>query len=332
MKHEIFTEWLYLSAFDELEDEEHRLLEQHVQSCDDCRRERAKIVRMLDSITASGAGDPSDDALASAQQSLRAALWKESLSQAAARRPARKASLWERLFGFGGGEFDGAFGGAFRPGLRVALAGAATLSIGFFFGYVTFKEAKPVSPEPQRSVAIDDRYAGISNVEFLDLDAADGEVDIIYDQVRPVRLRTRIDDHRAQDVLTYAILNDDNPGVRLKAIRAFELPQQQTPPEEMKQAFLQALTSDPNAGVRLQALLVLRRLPFDEDVKDALLYVLSHDENPGIRVAAMNYLAETTIEGVMPEQEMYDILSGKMTADKSGSVRDRPITHSQEAE
>ena len=331
MKHEIFTEWLYLSAFDELEEDESRLLEEHVVSCKDCSRERDKIVRMLDSITASGAGEPSESMLASAQRSLRAALWKESLTQAGTAQASRRRPLLERLFGHGRSESDNVFQRGVRPAYRLALTAVATLAIGFFFGYVTFHTARPVSPFPQERPSAADLYNGISNIQYLDLGAA-GEVDIIYDQVRPVHLKTSIDDHRVQDVLTYALLNDDNPGVRLRAISAFESDRGGTPPQEMKQAFLEALTSDPNAGVRLQALLVLRRLPFDEDVKNTVLYVLSHDENPGIRVAAMNYLAEITIEGIMPEREMYDILSGRMSADHDNSVRSRPVNHSQEVE
>jgi hypothetical protein len=316
MKHDRFTEWLYLSVFDELGEDESRQLEEHVLSCDDCRRERGKIVRMLDSITASGVGEPSEELLASAQQSLRAALWKESLTQTAMRQPSRKEPLLARLIGFRGGA---------RRGYRLGLAGAAALSIGFFFGYVAFHNARPVLPVPQQRPAANDLYTGISNVQFLDLNAIDGEVDIMYDQVRPVRLRTSVDDRRVQDVLTYALLNDDNPGVRLKAISAFESDQLSAPPEEMKQAFLEALASDTNAGVRLQALLVLRKLPFDEDVKNTLLFALSHDENPGIRIAVMNYLAEVTLEGIMPEQEMYDILGAKMAADRNDSARSGPV-------
>ncbi|MDH3216947.1 MAG: HEAT repeat domain-containing protein, partial [Candidatus Krumholzibacteria bacterium] len=205
------------------------------------------------------------------------------------------------------------------------LAGAAALSIGFFLGYVAFRDAQPGKPAPQQRPAMNDLYTGISNIQFLDLDAINGEVDITYDQVRPVRLRTSVNDRRVQDVLAYALLNDDNPGVRLRAISAFESDQVGAPPEEMKQAFLEALTSDPNAGVRLQALLVLRKLPFDEDVKSTLLFVLSHDENPGIRIAVMNYLAEITLEGIMPEQEMYDILRAKMAVDRDNSARSRPV-------
>ena len=314
MKHEQFTEWLYLSAFEELNDDENRELEEHVESCEECQLERKKIVSMLDSITASGAGEPSDALLVSARSSLREALLEEPQLRATVSQPARKEPFLSRLFG---DSFAGIFRGEARHGYRLGLAAAATLSIGFFIGYVTFNTAPPISPVPQGQElpAPDEAFTGISNVQFLDGSGIEGQVDILYDQVRPVRLTTSVDDPRAQDILGYALLNDDNPGVRLKAISAFETDQMVAPPEDMKKAFLEALTSDPNPGVRLQALLVLRRLPFDEDVKETLFYVLSHDENPGIRVAAMNHLAEVTIDGIMPEREMYDIMGARRATD-----------------
>ncbi len=308
MRHEKFTEWLYLSVFDELNDKEKRALDEHVESCDECRLERKKIVSMLDTIAASGAGEPSNALLVSARSSLREALREEPQPQAAVSRPAYNEPLLSRLFG-------GMFRGEVRHGYRLGLAAAATLSIGFLLGYVTFNTAPPISPVVQERPAPDEAFTGISNVQFLDVNGTEGQVDILYDQVRPVRLTTSVDDPRAQDILGYALLNDENPGVRLKAISVFETDQLAAPPEDMKKAFLEALTSDPNPGVRLQALLVLRRLPFDEDVKETLFYVLSHDENPGIRVAAMNHLAEVTIDGIMPEREMYDIMGARLATD-----------------
>jgi hypothetical protein len=324
MKHGRFTEWLYLSVFDELGADEKRRLDEHVASCEECQREREAIVRMLDKVTASGAGEPSDELLASAQQSLRAALWKESLTQAAADRPAERGSIWTRIFG--------SAGGGWFTGYRPALAAAATLCVGFYMGFLVFDREQPAATVPQPRQDANEPYTEISNVRFVDANIDDGEVDIIYDQVRPMRLQTRVDDQRVQDVLTYAMLNEDNPGVRLKALRAFELAPKAAPPGDMKQAFIEAMTSDPNEGVRLQALQVLRRLPFDDDIKDSLIFVLSNDVNPGIRVAAMNFLAERAMEGAIPEQEMYDILGNKTAADRNAPVRSQPANNTEEVQ
>lgn len=334
MKHERFKEWLHLSVFDELQEDERHLLEEHVASCDECRREREGIVRMLESITASGAGEPSEEMLLSARESLRAALWRESLAHSAGKKPARGDALssLSRWFGTSGDERGGVFGGGWFRRYRAAIAGAVMVCFGFALGYLSFDRLHPVSPAGPAEPVTDESYVGISNVHFLDADANDGEVDIIYNQIRPMRLKTRMDDQRIREVLAYALLNGDNPGVRLMAMNAFETDKSGSPPEDMKQAFLEALNSDPNAGVRLQALLVLRRLPFDDDIKSTLLFVLSHDENPGIRIAAMNFLAEVAIEGIISEQEMYDILNARVTADRNNAVQNRPGTHGEEME
>lgn len=334
MKHEQFKEWLYLSVFDDLEEDEKHLLADHVSTCDECRREHGEIVRMLDSITASGAGEPSEDMLQSAQESLRAALWKESLVHTAMRKRARTEPLSapSRWFGTGGERRDAGFGAGWFHGYRAALAAAAMVIFGFIAGYISFDRLHPVSPDLPEGAVTDGAYARVSNIHFLDADAADGELDIIYDQVRPMRLKTRMDDRRMREILAYAVLNGENPGVRLKAINAFETNKSMSPPADMKQAFLEALNSDPNAGVRLQALLILRRLPFDDDIKETLMFVLMHDENPGIRIAAMNFLAETAIEGIISEQEIYDILNARMTADQNNSVQNGPGTYTEEME
>lgn len=315
MNHEQFNEWLYLSIFEELNDDERRLLEGHLDTCQDCRQERERIVRMLDSVAASGVGEPSNAVLESARQSLRAALWKEFGQPAAPASKHTAPSLWARLAGSGANPPNPPFGIAAGRGFRLGLALAATLAVGFFAGYLTFHGESSPAPVPPQLADADDGYTGISNIQIIDVNSDDGYVDILYDQVRPVRLTTSVKDQRAQDVLAYAILNEDNPGVRLKAISAFESDEVFNPPGEMKRAFLEALTSDPNPGVRLQALHLLRRVPFDKEVKTTLLFVLSHDNNPGIRIAAMNYLAEVTLEGGMPEREMFDILGVRSSAD-----------------
>jgi hypothetical protein len=332
MKHERFKEWLHLSVFDELRADERQLLEEHVTSCDECRREREELVRMLESITESGAGEPSEEMLSSARESLRAALWRESPAHTAARMPVRSEALSTPSRGFltGGRARGGAFGGGWLRGYRAAFAGAAMICVGFVLGYLAFDRLHPVSPVQLAEPVTDESYTGISDVHFVDADAADGEVDIIYNQVRPARLKTRMDDQRIREVLAYALLNGDNPGVRLMAMNAFETDKSGAPPADMKQAFLEALNSDPNAGVRLQALLVLRRLPFDDDIKQTLLFVLSHDENPGIRIAAMNYLAEAAIEGIIPEQEMYDILNARVTEARGNAVQNGSGIHREE--
>jgi hypothetical protein len=315
MEHDRFREWLHLSVFNELDGDEQTQLETHVQSCGECQRERQELVRMLEAITESDTGEPSEEALVNARQSLSAALEKERAIGSVLRDPLPREPFLARWFGTGrkGPERQG-WGGWFR-GYRVALAGVATLCLGFFVGYLAFGRVQPVSPIPQVTPAINEAITDVSNVHFLDADAADGEVELLYDVVRPVRLKAGTDDRRMRKLLAHAILNGGNPGVRLEAINVFETGEGTTPQDDVKQALLGALISDPNAGVRRRALLVLQRLPFDDDIKAALIFVLARDENPGLRVAAMNYLAAFAVDGEIPEKEYNDILDAERLVD-----------------
>jgi anti-sigma factor RsiW len=312
MEHDRFKEWLHLSVYDELGEDAKRQLDAHVQSCAECRREREELVRMLETITASSAGETPEETLTAARQNLSAVLSKEPV-HSVTREPARGEPIMSRLFG-----------GGWRLGYRFALAGAAMLAVGYFIGYLAFGRIQPDSPVPKVDLLASDPFTTVSNVHFVDADATDGEVELLYDEVRPARLRAPADDQRMRELLAHAILNGSNPGVRLEAINVYERDENIALPGDVKDAFLEALVSDPNAGVRRQALLVLQRLPFDDEIKGAMLFVLSHDENPGLRIAAMNYLSGVAVDGELPENEFRDILDTRRAAERNSSDRNRP--------
>ena len=115
-------------------------------------------------------------------------------------------------------------------------------------------------------------------------------VAITYEQVHKQQIRGTIDDPAVQHVLTRALLNGDNAGVRLRALEAMVSTEKPSPEREVKAALLLALTSDPNDGVRRQALEALVHMPPDNQVRDVLLQVLLHDNNPGLRISAINAL------------------------------------------
>ena len=310
MDHELYTEWLQLSVYGELDADKQSMLDAHIQSCSDCRRERDELASMLRSIDESGAGEPTDEQLNVARQRLSKTLWGlESEGAAAQARPPRRVSWLERWLGFGRG------GSVF--GYRVAMAGAATLAIGFFAGYITFGKATPVttatSQRPDLVTAQElpqgeEMFTDVSNVYFLDANSADGQVELQYDEVRPMRIKAGVDDERVRKLLAHAILSGDNPGLRLQAINLLGLDNAVTPTDEIKQALIGALVSDSNAGVRRQAFLALQKFPFDDDIREALMFVLDHDDNPGIRMAAMDYMTARILEGEDSESAYFDIL------------------------
>ncbi len=162
----------------------------------------------------------------------------------------------------------------------------------------------------------------IDNIRFLSTDQGSGEVRFSFDFVKRYEMKGSLDDQSIQTVLAYALVNSDNPGVRLKTVGMLETSGK--PEKEIERAILRAAKTDDNAGVRRQALLSLKKLPFDNEIRDALLFVLQSDKNPGMRVAAINYLSEkemrsTTTKTVDPN--LLNVLRESSVSDQNKYVR-----------
>ena len=323
MNHKTFKEWLYLAISDEIDKEQERLLKKHIDECDECRTEFDELTQMMTVLGESGVPEPSERMLWEARRDLMDAVAKESPMQSIlGRAPSvpdreritRSPGFWEKVS-------MGWFGG-----YRLALSGAATLAIGFFLGYAVFRAdaVAPVDVAGPGTLQGETGRTDITNVRFVDVDPSDGTIELVYDLVRPVRLRAGVDDKRMQRMLAYALVNEENPGVRLQAIDAIgtDIPVRRS--DGIRRALIEALKTDPNAGVRRQAFLTLDRMPFDTDIKDACLYVLTNDDNPGLRVSSINKLARATLDGFVEGEEVYDALKAEMELDGSGYLK----THS----
>lgn len=304
MQHERFKELLTLALADELKIDEERELEQHLETCDACRRELAELRRMKLAVDTS-ISDPSDRMLRDARRELFEEI----------RRDERKVDLPVRsrsaIHDGRAREQKPTWRGWLEP-FRWALPAATTLAAGVFIGYVAFGRTAPqgVTPAEPALTSTDHELgpAEVSNVRFVDVDSQSGEIELRYDLVRPVRLRANVDDERMQRMLAYALLNDENDGVRLQAISAFDHVPSSSEDNDVKRALIEAMTTDPNPGVRKQSLTVLLKFPFDDDVKNACLQVLANDTNPGMRVAAIDMLAQAAKKGTVDRAELYDLL------------------------
>ncbi len=316
MNHKDFKEWLQLSIAGELTHEQDNLLREHLAGCDDCRAEHDELQRLLSHLGESGAREPSERLLWEARQDLFDAIREESLTESILTRltqgvaPSVSGSRGGPHSTYSPGFLHG-WMGWFR-GFRLVLSGAAAIVVGIFIGYLAFgKGVTPQAVSPFVSGAIDGELGGpdITNVRFVDWDSRNGQIELQYDLIRPVRLRSTVEDDRVQRVLTHALLNEDNPGVRLKAIDALDARgATREHGEDVKLALISSLKSDPNAGVRREALRVLQDLPFDDEIKETCLYVLANDENPGMRIASINLLSGARLDGYPVGQDVYDFV------------------------
>lgn len=308
MDHDKFKEWLQLSMYDELNDDERQLLARHLESCTECQEELKKLKQFNLILAEYKPTEATDELLGEARQHFRVAL-----RQQRSRRGFLEfivEVLQETIIGQ----------------YKIALGGAGVLAIGVLLGYVIFyspqQRGAQLSPQvaSNESTPMIPGETRISNVRFINTDLVNGQVEFTFDAVKPVRMKGSINDEQVQKVLTHALLSEQNPGVRLQSINtiaASSLKQD----KEIKSALITSLKTDENAGVRREALKALEKYPMDRDVKQTILFVLTHDKNPGIRIAAINYLDSVKVAGGTFDRDVINVLRDKMQTDDNDYIR-----------
>jgi anti-sigma factor RsiW len=272
------------------------LLEKHLDVCAECRSELDQL-RKLHAL-ASGAPllEPDAEFLRDARMRFRQSLVGE-----------RRPGLTTRAAAF----FDSAIRGITVPRPALVLGSAALILAGAIGGRVLF-------PARTTSQATPAEAAGIEGVRLANMQQVGGEgqeVELTFDAVRPVRLKGKLESPEIQRILAYAVVNSDNPGVRLRAIGSAAVTPSPAQDREMKAALLLALRTDKNDGVRKEALQALLRYPPDREVRNALVYVLLNDVNPGLRIAAINGLDTLRERGLAPDHELIETFKDRIQHD-----------------
>ena len=188
----------------------------------------------------------------------------------------------------------------FSP-FKLAFSGAAVLAAGILIGFLLFNKANdniiPVVEEENSLASLQQDRTQITNLKFIDQDASDGEIEFTVDAIKPVHIKGKVNDPKIQSILTYSMLYEQNPGVRLNAINLIKTNTAQNNDEEIKTSLITVAKYDANIGVRREALKLLRSFPYDSDVRSALLYILLNDENSAMRIEAITSLKEISEKG-----------------------------------
>lgn len=219
--------------------------------------------------------------------------------------------------------------GKFAPVPIYAVAAIAfvMLAIGATTGYLYFnRQGKSNGSMLSDLNSLNRNDVAIDNIRFLPTDQKSGEVQFSFDFVKRYEMKGSLDDHDVQKVLAYALGNSDNAGIRLKTVGMLDAVAATEADKAIEHALIKAAKTDDNAGVRREALLSLKKLPFDNEVKDVLLFVLQKDKNPGMRVLAINYLSEkettatsSNVKNIDPK--VLNVLKEKSLSDQNQYVR-----------
>ena len=311
MNHNQYKEWLQLLMYDELTAEQHSTLDQHLGQCSECRRELEELKQFHATLLKAGAFVQGEQLLREARQELRAAIRTEQI----------RPSLWNRLSDFAG-EY-------ILPNYKIALGSVALLAAGILIGRLALSPTQQQSgvllPTTGKVAAFPEGDTRITNVRFLNADAGGDQIEFTFDAVSPVHMKGSINDERVQKVLAHSLINDQNPGVRLRSVNAFsaQIQNLKLPDRDVKAALILAMKTDDNPGVRREALKTLQSFPFDEEIKQAFLHVLMRDKNPALRIAAINSLDSTRVQGQPTDKGLLEVLKQRMQSDENNYVRIR---------
>ncbi len=317
LSHEKWREWLELSQYGELSDTEQQALDSHLEQCDRCQAHLVRLRQFKLFIDKAAPSRPVETDVRDARSNL----WSAMIN---------KHSEPGHLKGWRDRYLNGLKRLTFNtyPSYRSVLGGALLLFIGLVVGnFIAVPGDRSLgftASGMEQTALLTDDDVSISNVRFVDTDTSDDMLEFRFEAVRSVQIRGTLDDPGIQRVLTFTVLNEQNPGVRLRAVNAVSASERLHSEQEIKDALVTALKTDSNAGVRGEAFNALSRYPFDEGIRDALIHTLVFDENPALRINAINRLQEQVPASF--DEDLVRVLRSRMVTDENAYIRTRART------
>jgi len=300
MNHNECKELIPFYLYEELDTEKKRVFEDHIKSCTDCAGELESYKNLFADISEDSKSSIDPKLLLEARLELRGFLKAQK----------NKISYSNNIKDY--------FASFFYKPVGLAVSGFSLLLIGLFIGYMVFNS--PLVNEIKTNSTKSDPVR-IQNINFIDSDPSDGEVEFTFETVQSERMKGNVNDSELQKILTYAVLNEQNPGTRLNSINVINANQTQKPDDEIKSTLITVAKFDNNPGVRIEALKSLNKLPADEEIKNTLIYVLLNDTIAGIRIEAINGLVDASKTGINLNQKDLISLRDKIQTENNNYIR-----------
>jgi hypothetical protein len=289
-----------LSVYEELKTEEQSELLHHLVVCPECFTDFEEKRKLKQILTEHKLMEPDAALLNQARRELRIALQNN-----------YKKNFITGLFDI--------LGSFFFSNYKLILTGTAMVIIGLFIGKLIF--SSNISKDSLSFVANSDdlikNNAQITNVKFADNIAAGGEVEFSFDAVTPVHVKGNINDPKIQNILSLAMVNGDNAGVRLNSINLINSNTSGVIDKDISIAIINVIKNDPNPGVRHEALKLMKKIPYDDEIKKTLLYVLQFDKNTSMRIESINLLMDAQKDGHTFNKEDLNIFRTKLKQDNN---------------
>ncbi len=267
-------EQLPLLIYGELSFDEEEAVETHLETCADCRaafEQERELMAAFDQV----AVEPSPALLRACREGLaeRLAMEPSPVTEVLKKEP--HVSLWDRFI-----ETITMPVNMLRPAGAVAL-----VALGFFGA--RFAPAGMQSTLGTMSLA----DVGASRVRSVE-PASDGTIHIVLDETRQRTINGSMEDEAIRELLLGAI-KDPSDGLRGETITLLST---RPATADIRDALIYTVRNDQNAGVRLKALEGLKAFAGETDVRGALADILSTDDNPAMRIGAIDMLVKNLNE------------------------------------
>ena len=304
-------ELLQLYLYDELSSDDRGRVEALLSASAEYRAELEDLKKLHQTLAHFHPAGAVDSVLAEARNELRVAIRRERL----------RTSWSQRLLDF--------LAESVFAQYKFAFGSVAALALGFLLGYAAF-----YSPSNNRNLlfqqtssesVFDQSGTQLMNVRFKNQSADDGKVDLTFDAVTPMHVQGNANDPRITTILARALVNERNPGVRLKTVSTIsdQTKIQPSTEKEVKASLIAVVKFDQNPGVRKEALRALQKFPVDDEIVEAIVYVLKNEKNTGMRIAAINFLDFSKLSGQSVDKDLLEVLKEKMQSDENNYIRIR---------
>jgi NACalpha-BTF3-like transcription factor len=306
MKHNEYKQMIHLSLYGEISEDEQKNLKHHLESCEECRLELEQQKYFLMMVTDNQKYKVNDELLNEARTQLRDALRSEKL------RSRSTFSFGKRIVSL------------LSSPPRLAFSSLVILLVGFILGSIFFSRQEFILQNDNQiytKADLSQADTRISNLQFVDSDQSDGKIEFIFDAVKRVQLKGKVSDPEIQSILTYAMLNEQNPGSRLNSINVMETYGNITSDKEIKDAVITVVMTDENPGVRMEALKLISKFNYDESIKQAYLYVLLNDSSSALRIASLNALIQAAKSGYQLKQNDIELVMKQAKLDNNNYIR-----------
>ncbi len=281
MKCDAAQQQLVLQIYGELDDDLAIGLERHLAECDTCQQFQESVLGLNEHLALLPVQEPSPNLLAACRVRLDEALEAESPHGLGTR---LRANLF-RWFGF----LESA------PALAVLLVG-----VGFIGGDFTFRYRLAHATHLPSPILITDTQKGtIANVSGIVQTPHSDLVQVKYNRVVPETMEGSLDDPQIRHLLLVGMRSNDAETVRTDSVALLSTGCLQghacgsaDDSAELRNALLERLRADKDAGVRLKALEGLEPFVNDHDqhVRDGVLEALMSDSSPAVRKHAIGML------------------------------------------